>query len=247
MNYNYYDYYKKFLGIENNIKINNKINLIPNISRTKPISENYYYPLICSMIDDNVFCSLTPELYENFKEIYTNPFINNIEDFSNYLSSFCELNSDKFEFKVMYRMVIEKNNMISPRLNSSIDIKVLTKHIVDNVLIFDDIKERQKYWLRKKQLIDERRQFIILKEQQIISWCKVSDIDFKGANIAVFTHPDYRSKKHAQALVKNAISWCFNNGYLPIYWVDSKNLASLKVATNLGFNIKSLEYVIKKK
>ena len=87
-------------------------------------------------------------------------------------------------------------------------------------------------------------QFILLSDRKIVSMCKISDINFSGGNIVVWTDSNYRNKGFGKQVLAEAVKWCINNKIIPIYWVDSQNTASINLADSLGFKTKSEEIVV---
>jgi hypothetical protein len=90
-----------------------------------------------------------------------------------------------------------------------------------------DHVERNRIWLRKESEVNQGRQYVILDENKIVSYCKVSDIDYNGGNLTVYTDEKYRNLGYGKLVMIGAIKWCYENRVIPIYCVDEKNLASV--------------------
>ena len=120
----------------------------------------------------------------------------------------------------------------------------LTKEIFMNCLQNINQEERNRIWSRKKNEINQGRQYAILDNEKIVSYCKVSDIDYNGGNLTVFTDEKYRNRGYGKYVTVGAVKWCYDNGVIPIYWVDEENKNSIKLSKSLGFKIKSKEIVI---
>lgn len=123
-------------------------------------------------------------------------------------------------------------------------MKKLTKEILmENMKSFSTY-EKKKILLRKKREIIEGRQYVILDKNKIVSYCKISNIDFQGGNIVVYTNKQYRNRGYGKLVTTGILNWCIENNVLPIYLVDEKNTYSIKLAESLGFKIKSKEIVV---
>lgn len=91
---------------------------------------------------------------------------------------------------------------------------------------------------------DNYKKCVILDNDNIVSYAKISDINNTGANIVIFTEKMYRNKGYATNLLSFITNYCIENKLLPIFLVDKKNKASIKVAKNIDYKIMNEEIII---
>lgn len=239
-NENFKSYYLKYMGIATQ-DLDIEDNIFSCRQREKPLNNWYFQHLIVSNINNiNVF-SIVPRMYKDFKD-YISPFKDmDINEMHGVLKIFFNDRLENFSIRKMYRMTLDN----SPKnfLVENVVVK-LTKEILMNSLRNANKDERNKIWLRKKVEVSQGRQFVILDKDKIISYCKVSDIDFNSGNLTVYTDENYRNRGYGKLVSIGAIKWCYDNGITPIYWVDEKNATSVALARGLGFKIMSREIVV---
>jgi GNAT superfamily N-acetyltransferase len=237
---NFYSYYLNYLGITSQ-DLDRKTSIIPCSQREKPLNNWYLQHLIVTNINNiNVF-SITPKLYEDFSDYIVSFKDMDTSNMFSVLKNFCDGRFENYSIRKMYRMTLD--NTFKDLL---LDTKVvkLTKEIFMNTLQNMNQNERDKIWLRKENEVNQGRQYVIMDNNKIVSYCKVSDIDYKGGNLTVYTDEKYRNMGYGKLVAVGAIKWCYVNGITPIYWVDEKNIASVALSKCLGFKIKSEEIVI---
>lgn len=235
------DYYFNYLGL-NLEELQNGKSVFSSLQRDKPLNKKFVYKFIATFVDGNLVCSIAPEYFNDFKMFIKNREVEQLDDVTKTSRDFFQSRLHDFNFRKMYRLTINENNIYS----SGYDTQViqLTKGIL--MKIIDDMSEEDKLkiWEKRKQEVQEGRRFIMLDGKKIAATSIITDIDFLGANIAVYTEPDYRNKGFGKQVVGEAVKWCFKNSYIPIYLVDSQNIASINLAKSLGFEIKSEEIVV---
>ncbi len=238
----YLRYYKKYFGVSKT-HLTDKMNVIFSSNRDEPISENHYFPHIFTEIEGNHICSTSKHTnVELIKNIEVGSDMNN-EKLHILLKKTVLGDEGKYEIKTMYRMGYLKNEIIGCQ-KKSLAIS-LTEKIVEYQIEFESEELKIKYLLRKKKLLTEGRQFVILLNNRIVAWSKISDIDYNAANIAVYTDYNFRGRGYATQLVEEATKWCLDNNKLPVYWVDKTNKASFKVAQKIGFEVLFEEIAVK--
>lgn len=135
-------------------------------------------------------------------------------DFDDILQS-QELHKTGYRLSKMYRMII--NSEKSPEINRSSNFKI-------------------------EYLIDYKK-YVITDNGSIISYCKISDIDFGIGNIVVWTDDNYRRKGYARELLIMTILMCKSEGIKPVYLINSENIASIELAKSVGFETVQTEII----
>jgi RimJ/RimL family protein N-acetyltransferase len=214
-------YYKKFLGIESS-KEYKEFNIITSNQRTIPVNKKYHHLFICTKLENKIFISISPYLYPTFNK-FTNDILNknniqlseiNFEFLYNLLNQFIKSIDMNYSVRYMYRMT--KSNDIDYNVRDS-------KNIIE---------------------LPEYKKYVILKNQKILSYSKISNIDCSGANIVVWTDEEYRKKGFGKTLVKHTLNKCFRENLIPIYLVHRDNINSIKLAKSLNFEIKNQEIIV---
>jgi len=236
----FWDYYYKYLGIENETLNRNQF-LFESSQRDNPINTWYLQHLIAANINGNMIFSISPTYFKAFEEYMVLYKPESLEELEITLNEFFSQRIDSFSIRKMYRLTIENFDSKSPKDDLTV---TLTKDILINCLRNRTLEEQNKVWNRKKKEVEEGRQYVILHKEKIVSYCKISDIDYNGGNLTVWTAPEYRHKGYGKKVVKEAVKWCCEKNIVPIYWVASTNFASLNLAKSLGFKIYSEELVV---
>lgn len=233
-------YYLKYLGVSIE-DLNNGKSIFKCSQRDKPINNWYFQPLIITNINGTNMFSITPSMYEDFVDFIT-PFKNmNIMQMSKVLKEFFDSKLERYTIRKMFRMTLD----VTPKISTiSNNVVRLTKEILMNSVQAISEEEKEKLWQRKSDEVNQGRQYVILDDNKIASYCKVSNIDYNGGNLTVYTNEKYRNKRYGKLVSIGAIRWCIENEVVPIYWVDEKNAASIALAKSLGFKIMSEEIVV---
>lgn len=210
-------------------------------AREIPINRLYHHHLIATKVNDIFIYSIEPKLYEDFKIYISSYKIKENDELISVLDKFFKNRISDYSIRRMYRLSFDKEKL--ENINNTKSVK-LTKEILMNSLKQKDDKEKEEIWNRKKKEVEEGRQYVILEKDKIISWCKVSNIDYSGGNLVVWTAPEHRRKGYGKDVGRQGIKWCINNNIIPIYLVDSLNKASINLAKTIGFKIKSEEIVV---
>ncbi|WP_157950304.1 GNAT family N-acetyltransferase [Vallitalea okinawensis] len=225
------EYYFGYLGIKNINDIGSSI-IIESEYRDKPLNNKYYYPIIFTKLNEKLLCSCS----HRYLDICQRYFKGSIESMYNIAKILSEGQS-KFRLRVMRRYTVEETN----EFYSNAD--VLTIDMLRNIR-FEIHNNLDDYIERKKEILNDRRQFVMVDDEKIASTAFISDIHNSGCNIVVFTQAEYRTKGFGQQVVKACINWCKEHNYLPIYLVEETNKSSIKLAEKIGFQMKSREWII---
>lgn len=224
-------YYNKFLGV-NKDEITKDI-VYESKYRDMPLNKRYYYPVIISKFNNNMICSCSSQ----FASICRDNFDGTMESFLRILEAI-NITGSHYRLRKMRRYSIKDSNIV---YTSKADI--LTEDIIRKVN-FKEIEDKEKYITRKQDILEEKRQFGVLKDNNIASTAFISDIYCGGCNIVVYTSPNYRKEGYGKEVVKACINWCQQNNLLPIYLVEEDNVSSIKLVESLGLELKSHEWII---
>jgi RimJ/RimL family protein N-acetyltransferase len=104
---------------------------------------------------------------------------------------------------------------------------------------------RQSRWRRQAPLREEGRQFAVIEDGEVAAEASISDIDWGGGNLAVWTGKKHRRRGFGAAVTARATRWCFENDVVPIYWVHEENRPSVRLAESLGFVVESREIAVR--
>ncbi len=241
MNCTFQDYYYQYLGIDKG-EIKNGKTIFSSNQRNNPLNGQFVQYLISTHIDGRLVFSVAPQYYDDLLDFIKGQATGNVDEIIKILNIFFSNKLLSFNVRTMYRLIPSKYCDIW-NVSNSTAIKLTKEIFMDNLINIDEA-EKTKTWERKKDEILQGRKFVVLEGKKIVSACKVSDVDFGGGNIAVWTDLNYRNKGFGKAVVTEAAKWCINNNILPIYWVDSENTASINLAKSLGFEVRSQEIVI---
>jgi len=146
--------------------------------------------------------------------------INNIcidikdKDFDDILKS-QQLSKTGLRLSKMYRMILDEVKYPQCSLRSDIEIEYLS----------------------------EFRKYIIRENDNIVSYCKVSNIDSGYGNIVVWTDENCRHNGFARGLLLKLLTMCKSEGIEPLYLVNRQNIASIQLAQSIGFKTAQTEIV----
>jgi len=240
-------YYRKYLCIDAE-RMKSGRYVFPCKRRSKPLAFFYIHHLICTVIEEKIVVSISPELAPAF-EIQRKYLPDNAVN-KNTLRMIDDI---IFEFlpallystRLMSRMTIEKKEL--EQKESSFQITTLSEADKTKYtsLCKNTGKKKADYlWNARVESVRAGRYFCVIKNDTIVSSSFISDIDHHGANIVVSTSPEYRNKGYGKAVVRHASEWCFMHGHRPIYLVDANNIPSVRLAESLGFKNMSSEIVV---
>ncbi len=222
---NYKNYYKEFLGIdEKELKVN-KVNIFKSEYRVLPICQNHYFPIIITQWNNIPIISCLEEYFQLFQQ----KEIKSIEDFKKEIS----LDIPDIQW-INYKRYAFEQKTLSLQTNSvPLDLDLYLK-ISKN-------KDISLLPQAHRILIEERKLFVIIQENRILSQAYESDVFSKSGNISVNTFEQFRNKGYGKEVVKGAVNYSLNHDHLPIYMVKEANIASIRVAESVGFSFKSNE------
>lgn len=189
--------------------------------------------------------SISPKYYDvmvnSIKDInYATLSINQIISFlKNIFSNILE----DFEVKAMYRMC--KDTKLNTSNSKAILLNDDTKHYFMNTgNKARDVSFKENKWEQLKSIVDTEMVYIVPADNKIISMAFTSDIYNKGANIVVNTNEQYRRKGYGKMAVASLTNSILEKDFLPIYFVNVNNHASINLAKSLGYENMALEIVV---
>lgn len=94
--------------------------------------------------------------------------------------------------------------------------------------------------------IDEVMKFVAKKDGNIISYCKISDVNNGFGNVVVYTDEPNRKQGYATYLLSLLLAKCKELNICPMYVVDKNNITSINLANRMGFSVVSEEIVASK-
>lgn len=226
MKYNlFWNSYYKYLEIKDNEKICLR-------KRKEIINNKFHYPIIISFIDNRVIYSVEKNYYEKFlKDININSMINK-EEIKNYIKILLQNQMQHFRIKEMYRMYKNEGK-------NDIDIsRVISINNGQKKEYFNSFKiRRDDVYKEKKWKEISKNNFLkgIIKDNKIVSMGYISNINYGMGNIVIQTIEEYQNRGYGKMVVEKISQEALKNSILPIYWVENKNIASIKLAESLGF------------
>jgi len=223
---NFTTYYNSYLNH------NRETTVVSCEQRKVPLNEHYYYHVIATEIDGSDIYSIHPELYDSFM------MLKQQESIKKTLQLF-QLEHPSLTLRHFYRM---SSGASTSKLNN--EARVFTEEDLEYSI--QTLTEEEKICHRKRQqrCIKEKNKFIVKKENQIIAIARITDIDYGGGNIAVYSNPEFRRKGYGKMVVEKCIDWCVDHNIIPIYLVDVHNIASVRLAESLGLECYSEEYAL---
>jgi len=233
-------YYNDYLGIdEKQFKSGKRV--FSSVQRNVPLNFQYVYKMIATVLEDSVVFSIAPEFYNSFTKFINGKNIESLKQVIEVSHDFFQSKLNDFKVRQVYRLTLKEENTTNLYNGQAIQLK---KSILFESNKNMNEKEKIMIWNKRRKEIEEGRKYVVLIENNIVSSAKISDIDFLGGNIAVFTDPKYRNQGYGKQVVKGCINWCLDKDILPIYLVDIENIPSVKLAESLGFEIKSTEVIV---
>jgi RimJ/RimL family protein N-acetyltransferase len=196
--------------------------------REIPINCEYHYIIISNIVkskEKKISISPLFEIDENTKDtIYS---ISDLETLFLKLSQRYNYKSD-VKVKAMLRMTLNKSYSTikhSEKVNSKL------------------AKLRKKYTSDLK-FMEMNNKFILMNTTDILAHCRITNMDYNGANIQVWTNKPYRNNGCATFLLDEILKYCEKLNVLPIFLIDRQNKKAFKLAKNLGLEIYSKEIIV---
>lgn len=220
------EYYKGYLGVTDQGCV------FESDFRDMPLNKKFYYPVIVSEYEGRLVCSASKSFMPWAKSIF---------------------NGSEDSIKELYEELCEQGQFrLRPMTRYTYTGDILeTKAVVmtENVIRFNQFvpkMNREAYIERRRDAIDEKRQFAYIKNGHIAATAFVSDVYNNGGNIVVFTKEDFRGKGYGAEVVKACVNWCIEREVVPIYLVEDHNEASIKLCESIGFEKQAKEWIISK-
>ena len=214
------NYYTQYIGITEK----NEKNVFFSKFRDFPINKHYYYPVIRSLYNNREYLSLSPSL-QNLSD-------RNIKDIAVVLS---QIHKD-IAVKNFFRFSLHKK-LNNSKITDVVLVKQEHKPFFMNSgkNLNPDFKEQK--WKELQTFIDRGYFFATIKENKFVSSCRISDIYCGGANLVVYTDENFRCCGYGKEVVKLAANYCIQYNLLPVYYVETDNTASVKLAKSLNFSL----------
>lgn len=207
------------------------------------------------------------EKFEKYYKEYIG--LNNITEIDNIPIAFCDLRLEPINKKYYHSLILtEHNNKIIASIahkeyEKYIDVLKILKYKIEltEVLVklvdFEDLQCRYMYRmiLPKKiktskkiegyeyEYYPEYRKCLIKYQNEIVSYAKISNVNFGFGNIVVWTNNSHRKKGLGEYVVRKLIIEIRKLKIEPLYLVDSKNENSICLAQKIGF-IKCVDEII---
>lgn len=241
----FFHYYENYLGCNSLHHI--PTNIFSCNQRNEPLNLEFIQYLIATNRNGRLIFSIAPQFYSEFCEHISSPYTKiDDEELVKELHAFFSSKLAAYSVRKMYRLTVGTSSTSSQR--EQVPVRPLT--VTDKSIFLrtgqkaynKSYKERK--WQIKEKLIREGRVFVAIKDEAIISWAEISDINFNGGNIVVTTAPACRKSGYGRLVAAEAVRWCLNNDIVPVYWVDSLNIPSVRLAQSLEFKLMSEELVI---
>ena len=237
MKYNaFLNLYYKYLEIKEDEKICLR-------KRKEIINNKYHYPIIISFIDDKVFFSLEKNYYDIFLNNIKIKNITNKEENKNNIKLLFKNEIQKFNIKEMYRLY---KNEVKNNIDITKVINIKNEHKKEYYNSFSKSKNNE---YKEKKWQELSRNFFlngIIEDNKIVSMGYISNINYGMGNIIIQTVDKYQNKGYGKMIVEKISREALKNNILPIYWVENKNIFSIKLAKSLGFKKISDEIVVSK-
>ncbi len=232
--------YIDFIGLKGN-----KSHVVVSDYRDKLLNKKYLYPVIFTRLEGVSICSTSKNYFKVCHQLFDGS-----SDSVHQLMENLNNTDESFSIRTMRRYIGVSDYNIEPDIESDIDalgVKtcVLTKALSETIS-FDINVPMVKYIENKLDIINDERQFVSIKNNEVASTAFISDIYGSLANIVVYTVPKYRNKGHGAAVVKACIKWCTEHNCEPVYFVEEANERSIQLAQKVGFKRFYEEQVVTK-
>lgn len=145
------------------------------------------------------------------------------------ISSICEDIKDKTLDEILFS---------KPLRQTELRVSKMYRMTLGNINVNNSSKQK----ITCEYLSDYKKN-VIRDGNKIVSYCKVSNIDFTYGNLVIWTDEKYRRKGFAREVLLASILKCKEDGIEPLYLVNSQNTASLELAKTIGLTIAQTEII----
>lgn len=240
----FFRYYEAYLGCKGLPSLPLTA-LWPCEQRNRPLNSIFLQYLIVAKWKGSLIFSVAPQFYQEFSS-HNYSLYEDIKDerLIKDLQNFFSHRLTNYKLRYMKRLTVNVR-LVVPRSTAARPLTLDDRNIFLNTgqRAYEKNYKKQK-WQEKAQAVKEGRIFACVNEREIIAWAEVSDIDYNGGNIVVMTTPAYRNLGYGRLVTSAAARWCLERQIVPVYWVDSLNVPSLRIAQRIGFRVMSEELVI---
>jgi GNAT superfamily N-acetyltransferase len=215
--------------------------------RASPLCFTSYFPLLATFHRDRVILSVDPAHEARVRDWFLDLDLDALDD--GLLGEMDDCFHGLLPMRLPWRMVrltVWKGALAVP---PAIDrVEVVTE--AHREVWLGRMKRRGKLmrrsiWNRDRKLREEGRRFAIIEDGEVAADAFVSDIDHGGGNLAVATAEGHRRKGYGAAVVAAATRWCFEHDIVPVYWAQTSNEPSVRLAEGLGFERRHEELCIR--
>lgn len=230
------NYYYNFL----NYNLKHKEKIVSSNNRKQSIND-FLYPVIISIYNNDCIYSIDTEYFEDLKIIINKNELKDKDSIINLLDRFFSEKGIKVSIQSMLRMYKTKKSKIN--VDDVICINETNKEQYFNSFENNkNIKYKQDKWKKIK-----RYKYLngIVEDNKLVSVGYVSNIDYGGANIVIHTKEKYRNKGYGKRIVEKISRDLIKNNIIPVYWVNNENEYSKKLALSIDFKEVAKEIVVR--
>ena len=212
------DFYQEYLGLNDKV-LHNDVQVCKCKYRDIPINKRYFYKVIATIYNGEKIISCSPE----FSEAEIVFLCNNISfEAIGAGDTNDELKMPEYELSYMDRMLLDSQ----PDIN-------------EDALSIHGRHEQIEY-----RYLEAYKKYIALIDNELIGYCKVSDVISDYGNLVVWVEESKRRSGIAESLVRLMINKCYEERIVPMYVVKTDNHASKALAKKLGFHVIQRELVV---
>jgi len=229
-------HYRRFMGIDEG-RFASGETVFACEQRTTPLVFDSYFPLMATKHRGRVILSVAPRHESHVRAWFRDREFEDLDD--ELLGEMDDCFHERIPLRAiwrMHRLAVTPDALVVPAAIDRVEPLTDAHRKVFLARMGPRGKlVRQSKWRQHRVLREEGRFFVVMEDGTIAAQAFVSDIDWGGGNVAVFTAEKYRRKGYAAAVTARAAQWCFENDVLPIYWVQTNNEPSVRLSEGLGF------------
>lgn len=225
-------FYEEFLGLDWPRRP-----VVPCCNRDILLYNTLISPIIAVFWKNQLAISCSPSYSESLQILLADKYMNKsgfswlVTPIQNILANMSTpLSIQKF-IRMSYAGKITPQQECNARVLTASDRNILLDSFNTNT----KLKKVETVWSYYSRLIEEGRVFGLLANNTIVSLSSISDIVCGGGNLTVSTQSKFQNKGFGKIVLASATKWCIDNDVLPIYWVNKKNILSIRLALSIGY------------